>query len=313
MYSERELEAFVAIIDCGSVSLAAERLIRTQPTVSRQISSLERQVGAALFRRMPHGMVKTYAGDRLEPMARDLVRRGRRAREVMTGIVQKDRSFVAAAPEMTSVLVLAPFIAGGGPISDVVVATPPETYDRLRTGADLAVTTSVPDSRLSSVRIMTLPLLCQMPVSHPLASRERAELQEMLASPFLTSGAGSAAWTQIQHAAEREGWSTEMAGFGADAPIIQARSSAGHGPCVVVEPPRFGLVSRPLHHGGRPMQCALFASWERTHYAREDIRRVVQQLAEFAEDHVRGLYDPAQDELDGIGIQTQPIGRGATS
>ena len=82
MYGERELEAFVAVVDSGSVSLAAERLIRSQPTVSRQIASLERQVGAALFRRLPGGMVTTYAGERLEPMARDLVRRGRRAREV---------------------------------------------------------------------------------------------------------------------------------------------------------------------------------------------------------------------------------------
>lgn len=296
MYGERELEAFVTVIDCGSVSVAAERLIRTQPTVSRQIASLERQVGAALFRRMPQGMVKTYAGDRLEPMARDLVRRGRRAREVMTGVVQKERSFVAAAPEMTSVLVLAPFIAAGGPISDVVVATPPETYDRLRSGADLAVTTSVPDSRLSSVRVMTLPLLCQMPASHPLAARDRPELKELLAAPFLTSGAGSAAWTQIQRAAESEAWSVEMAGFGADAPIIQARSSAGHGPCVVVEPPRFGLVSRALHHRGRPMHCALYASWERNHYARDDIRRVVEQLAEFALEHVGGLYEPESSD-----------------
>lgn len=292
MYGERELEAFVAVLDCGSVSLAAERLIRTQPTVSRQIASLERQIGASLFRRMPQGMVATYAGDRLEPMARDLVRRGRRAREVMTGIVQKERSFVAAAPEMTSVLVLAPFIAGGGPISDVVVATPAETYDRLRTGADLAVTTSPPDSRLSSIRILTLPLYCQLPASHPLAGSERLELKDLLAGPFLTSGAGSAAWTQIQRAAESEAWSVEMASFGADAPIIQARSAAGHGPCVVVEPPRFGLLSRPLHHRGLPMQCALYASWERTHYAREDIRRVAEQLTEFAADHVARLYEP---------------------
>lgn len=290
MYGERELEAFVAVIDSGSVSLAAERLIRTQPSVSRQIASLERQVGASLFRRMPHGMVTTYAGERLEPMARDLVRRGRRAREVMTGIVQEERSFVAAAPEMTSVLVLAPFIAGGGPISDVVVATPTETYDRLRTGADLAVTTSPPDSRLSSVRILPLPLLCQLPASHPLAASDRVELADLLAGPFLTSGKGSAAWAQIQQAAESEAWSMEMASFGADAPIIQARAAAGHGPCVVVEPPRFGLESRPLHHRGEPMQCALYAGWERTHYARDDIRGVVEQLTRFAARHVGGLY-----------------------
>lgn len=290
MYGERELEAFVAVIDSGSVSLAAERLIRTQPSVSRQIASLERQVGAALFRRMPNGMVTTYAGERLEPMARDLVRRGRRAREVMTGIVEEQRSFVAAAPEMTSLLVLAPFIAQGGPFSDVMVATPVEAYDRLRTGADLAVTTSPPAARLHGMRALTMPLLCQLPADHPLAHGDHVELRDLLAGPFLTSGKGSAAWTQIQQAAEREGWSVEMASLGADAPIIQARSAAGHGPCVVVEPPRFELVSRPLHHRGQVMRCALYASWERTHYAGEDIRRAAQQLAEFAAVHVPRLY-----------------------
>ncbi len=67
-------------------------------------------------------------------------------------------------------------------------------------------------------------------------------------------------------------------------------SAAGHGPCVVVEPPRFGLVSRPLHHRGEPMRCALYASWERTHYAGDDIRRVVQQLVDFTATHVPNLY-----------------------
>ena len=290
MYGERELEAFVAVIDCGSVSLAADRLIRTQPSVSRQIASLERQVGASLFRRMPNGMVLTYAGERLEPMARDLVRRGRRAREVMTGIVAEHRSFIASAPEMTSVLVLAPFIAQGGAISDVVIATPGETYDKLRTGADLAVTTSPPAPRLRGTRVMTLPLLCQMPASHPLAAGDHVELSDLMSGPFLTSGRGSAAWAQIQQVAEGEGWSLEMASLGADAPIIQARAAAGHGPCVVVEPPRFGLVSLPLQHRGEPLRCALYASWERTHYAGDDIARMVKDLTAFTASHVPAMY-----------------------
>jgi DNA-binding transcriptional LysR family regulator len=129
-----------------------------------------------------------------------------------------------------------------------------------------------------------------MPADHPLATGEHVELRELLAGPFLTSGAGSAAWGQILQVAESEAWSLEMASFGADAPIIQARSAAGHGPCVVVEPARFDLVSRPLHHRGQPMQCALYAGWERTHYARDDIRRVAEQLIRFAADHVAGLY-----------------------
>jgi hypothetical protein len=81
-----------------------------------------------------------------------------------------------------------------------------------------------------------------------------------------------------------------MANLGADAPIIQARAAAGHGPCVVVEPPRFGLVSLPLRHYGEPLRCALYASWERTHYAGDDIGRMVSDLTAFTASHVPELY-----------------------
>lgn len=290
MYGQRELEAFIAVLDEGTVSAAAHRLFRTQPAVSRQIASLERQVGATLFRRVTTGMVATNVAERLEPMARDIVRRGRRAGEVMEGIVRGQRSFVAAAPEMTSLLVLAPFIAAGGPISDIVISTPGEVYARLHADVDLAVTTSAPSARLRGMRLLTLALLCQVPEGHPFAQQDAVELTDLVAAPFFTPGQGSAVWAQIQQIAGREGLPLEMATLGADAPIIQARAAAGHGPCVVIEPPRFGLESRPLQHRGQTMQCSLFAGWERSHYAGEDIRRVVEQLAAFATEHVAGLY-----------------------
>ncbi|MCS3844603.1 hypothetical protein [Microbacterium sp. AK031] len=66
--------------------------------------------------------------------------------------------------------------AEGDPISDVMIATPVETYDRLRTGADLAVTTSPPASRLRGTRVMTLPLFCQLPATHPLVATHVPDL-----------------------------------------------------------------------------------------------------------------------------------------
>ena len=38
------------------------------------------------------------------------------------------------------------------------------------------------------------------------------------------------------------------------------------------------------------MRCALYASWERTHYAGDDIRRVVRELTDFVSTHVPDLY-----------------------
>lgn len=48
----------------------------------------------------------------------------------MTGLVQEQRSFVAPASVMTGALVLVPVIVQGGAISDAMIATPAETYDR---------------------------------------------------------------------------------------------------------------------------------------------------------------------------------------
>ncbi|MFC7642301.1 LysR family transcriptional regulator [Streptosporangium lutulentum] len=46
----------------GSVSAAARRLHLTQPTLSRQLRELEREVGTTLFERTGRGLAPTQAG-----------------------------------------------------------------------------------------------------------------------------------------------------------------------------------------------------------------------------------------------------------
>jgi LysR family transcriptional regulator, hca operon transcriptional activator len=59
----RHLRYFVAAAEAGSLKLAAEeRLYITQPSLSRQIRDLEREVGAPLFLRGARGVELTAAG-----------------------------------------------------------------------------------------------------------------------------------------------------------------------------------------------------------------------------------------------------------
>jgi len=58
----RHLRYFVAVVDAGSLTTAAERLHTSQPSLSRQIRDLEYQVGAKLLSRSVHGVVLTDAG-----------------------------------------------------------------------------------------------------------------------------------------------------------------------------------------------------------------------------------------------------------
>lgn len=59
------LRAFLAVAESGSLSRAAVELGSSQPTLSRQMSELETQVGQALFERTRRGVQLTEAGEAL--------------------------------------------------------------------------------------------------------------------------------------------------------------------------------------------------------------------------------------------------------
>lgn len=76
----RQLTALVAVADAGSVTRAAELLHLVQPAVTRQIRSLEDELGVALFERTRRGMVPTDDGRVLLEHARRALRELDRAR-----------------------------------------------------------------------------------------------------------------------------------------------------------------------------------------------------------------------------------------
>lgn len=66
----KDLRAFCATIDYGGVSEAARRCGTTQPTISRQVQRLERELGTDLLRRDRRGIDLTEAGEKLLDFAR---------------------------------------------------------------------------------------------------------------------------------------------------------------------------------------------------------------------------------------------------
>src|SRR5262249_55314939 len=64
------LETFCAVAEYGSLTRAAEHLNLSQPAVTRQLKTLERQLGAVLVTRTPQGVSLTAVGQAVLPHAR---------------------------------------------------------------------------------------------------------------------------------------------------------------------------------------------------------------------------------------------------
>ena len=79
----RDLKYFLACVELGSLQLAAQRVARTQPALTKSIRRLEGELGTRLFEKDGRGLRPTATGVTLEAHARKLLQSiGEAVREV---------------------------------------------------------------------------------------------------------------------------------------------------------------------------------------------------------------------------------------
>jgi LysR family transcriptional regulator, nitrogen assimilation regulatory protein len=102
----RLLQAFVRIAESGSFGRAAEALNQTQPTISRQVAALERELGGTLFLRGRHGVSLTPAGVLFRDHALQALRNLEQAKAAITAQAQEPTGTVALGlpPSLLAVL-----------------------------------------------------------------------------------------------------------------------------------------------------------------------------------------------------------------
>ena len=69
----RNMEIYLAVADCLSMSEAAKRLSISQPSVSGTVSEIEEQYGVRLFERLGRKLYITAAGERLQEYCRRIL------------------------------------------------------------------------------------------------------------------------------------------------------------------------------------------------------------------------------------------------
>lgn len=73
MIDVKDLEAFLAIIDSGSISHAAQDLGLTQPAISLKLKKIESELGVKLFQRTPRSMVPLPTAVGIVPKVREIL------------------------------------------------------------------------------------------------------------------------------------------------------------------------------------------------------------------------------------------------
>ncbi|SFK79396.1 LysR family transcriptional regulator [Falsiroseomonas stagni] len=143
------LQAFVAVMRSGSLSAAAQTLRLTQPTVGRQIRTLEDQVGEALFDRTPQGLRPTDRAmalmehaEHLEQAAQALSASITGKPESPTGTVRITTTEVFGVERLPALM--RPFLLSNPGIT-IEVSTGMQVENLLRRDADIAIRFSRPE------------------------------------------------------------------------------------------------------------------------------------------------------------------------
>ena len=95
MLESRRLRHFLATYELGSIGQAAEKLLLTQPALSKSIRQLEDELGVRLFDRTTIGVVPTVFGQALAMHAKTIEQQVRQAEASIAGLKGKAKGVVA--------------------------------------------------------------------------------------------------------------------------------------------------------------------------------------------------------------------------
>ncbi|MCI2416355.1 LysR family transcriptional regulator [Saccharopolyspora sp. K220] len=130
------LRTFLAVHRAGSVTAAARMLGMSQPTVTGQIRSLERQLGRQLFERLPRGVAATAVADVLAAEVAGPL-------DALAIVAERGRPGVAATAEPVHL---------GGPAELLCERVLPTLAPLVEQGVRLRVTTGLADELLDGLR-----------------------------------------------------------------------------------------------------------------------------------------------------------------
>lgn len=256
----RQLEYFVAVAEEMNFTRAAVTLFAAQSTVSAGIRALENELGTVLFDRSTKIVSLTAAGAAFLPAARNAIEALDRARSSVAlttaGIRGRLRIGAFIALDAMRLPTLLGEFHQRHPLVDLQLISSSSgstgLTEDVRTGrADLAYT-GLPLLQLAGLETLEVarsPFVAILPATHPLATKSRVTLNELVAERWIDSPAGYAARVIFDRVLADHGLTRAVAAEVGDASEIPKLVAAGLGVAAIPEiifRPIKGVVVRPI-------------------------------------------------------------------
>lgn len=193
----QSLEAFLAVAETGSFSLAGERVYLSQPAVSKRIAQLEEQLGCRLFDRIARTVTLTESGRQLLPRAERILREIKDARQAIADLAGTISGHLRLAISHHIGLhrippLLKTYTSAFPEVQvDINFMDSEQAYEEILHGRyELAAITLAPEPhpRISAIEIWPDPLAFMVAPDHSLRHAATVTLRELSRYPAILPG-----------------------------------------------------------------------------------------------------------------------------
>jgi DNA-binding transcriptional LysR family regulator len=290
----QQLRYFLAVAETRHFTQAAEVLGVAQPTLSKQIHTLEASLGAPLFDRIRGAVTLTAAGETLLPLARRMVADADAARDAVADIVGLRRGEVrlGATPSLCASLVPVVLRTFRSAHPDIALhvnegSSQDLSADLLAHTLDLALIVQPEqgvDAALEAVPILRESLVVASPADRPPPTiSPHLTLTELQHTPLVMFRPGYDLRDVTLEACRQAGFTPRFAVEGGEMDAVLAFVEAGLGVALV---PRMVLANRPLLRATPLASPGMRRTIALAHRKRSVLPHAAQALRDTLLDHI---------------------------
>ncbi|WP_339934290.1 LysR family transcriptional regulator [Vreelandella glaciei] len=191
----QQLRHFLAIIETGTLSMAAQRCHISQPSMSASLKALENDLGCLLFTRHSKGLLPTAAGQSLQQYAVRLLHEAQQARESVRSLPDEPCGTLRLGVTETISAYMLPRLLQGqlnilsGVQLTISEASIEDIQQQLRAGdidlGLLVIDNVSPAEDFHCERLFDSPRRLWAPTGHPLLRRAHVKLNDVCEYPFI--------------------------------------------------------------------------------------------------------------------------------